>query len=59
MNLPVTGSEIVGLVPLEAILMAAEYYIKKENLFILEELQKVHLVINRLGLSTLSPFDPK
>ncbi|KAL7646113.1 UNVERIFIED_CONTAM: hypothetical protein RMT77_003014 [Armadillidium vulgare] len=57
--LGVTGSEIVGLVPLESILMAAEYYIKKENLFIIDELQKVHLVINRLGLSTLSPFNPK
>lgn len=56
MRLPVTGSEIVGLVPLKAVLEAAEFYIKKENLFILEEDQKVHLVINRLGLSSISPF---
>ncbi|XP_045615901.1 formimidoyltransferase-cyclodeaminase [Procambarus clarkii] len=59
MKLAVTGSEIVGLVPLEALLMAADYYIQKENLFILEEDQKVHLAINRLGLSTISPFKPK
>ena len=59
LNLPVTGSEIVGLVPLRAMLEAADYYIKKENLFILHEDQKIHLAINRLGLSTLSPFNPK
>ena len=38
---------------------AAEFYMKKEGLLVLEEDQKVHLAINRLGLSTLSPFNPK
>ena len=38
---------------------AAEYYIKKEGLMVLEENQKVHLAINRLGLATISPFNPK
>lgn len=59
LNLAVIGSEVVGLVPLDSILQAAEYYIQKENLFILEEEQKVHLAINRLGLATISPFNPK
>ena len=59
LRLPVTGSEIVGLVPLKAMLDAADYYMEKEDLFILEEDQKVHLAINRLGLSTLSPFKPE
>lgn len=59
MNLAVTGSEIVGLVPLASMLQAADYYIQKEKLFILDEEQKVHLAINRLGLSTISPFNPK
>jgi glutamate formiminotransferase / formiminotetrahydrofolate cyclodeaminase len=54
----VAGSEIVGLVPLEAVLMAADYYMEKENLFILDERQKVRLVIDRLGLSSVHPFDP-
>ncbi|RWS28721.1 Formimidoyltransferase-cyclodeaminase-like protein, partial [Leptotrombidium deliense] len=58
-NLPVTGSQIVGMVPLHSILLAAEYYIKKENLFVLEEDQKVHLAINRMGLNSLGPFNPK
>lgn len=59
MNLAVCGSELVGLIPLEAMLMAAEYYIKKENLFILDEKQKIRLVIERLGLSSVSQFIPE
>jgi glutamate formiminotransferase/formiminotetrahydrofolate cyclodeaminase len=59
LNLGVCGSELVGLIPLEAMLMAADYYIKKENLFILDEMQKIRLVIDRLGLSSISPFIPE
>lgn len=59
LNLAVTGSEVVGLVPLSAMLEAADFYIAREKLFVLEEDQKVHLAINRLGLATLSPFNPK
>lgn len=40
----VCGSEVVGLIPLSAMLMAADYYIKKENLMILNEDQKIRLV---------------
>lgn len=58
MNLAVCGSELVGLIPLEAMLMAADYYIEKENLFILDERQKIRLVIDRLGLSSISEFNP-
>jgi glutamate formiminotransferase / formiminotetrahydrofolate cyclodeaminase len=59
LDVGVAGSEIVGLVPLEAILMAADHYIEKENLFILDERQKVRLVIDRLGLSSIHPFNPE
>jgi len=59
LSIAVTGSELVGLVPLNSILEAAEFYMKKENLMVLDEDQKVHLAINRLGLATLSPFNPK
>lgn len=55
----VTGSEIVGLVPLRAILQAADYYVEKEGLLILEEDMRVRLAIDRLGLSALHHFDPK
>lgn len=59
LKLPVTGSQLIGLVPLKAILQAAEFYIKRENLFVLEEELKVHLAINRLGLNSLGHFDAK
>jgi glutamate formiminotransferase/formiminotetrahydrofolate cyclodeaminase len=39
--------------------MAAEYFIEKENLFILDEDQKIRLVIQRLGLNSIAPFNPK
>ena len=44
LNLAVVGSQIVGLVPLKAMLDTADYYMEKENLFILEEDQKLRLV---------------
>lgn len=59
LNVSVVGSQIVGLFPLKALLASAEYYIKKENLFILEEDQKLRLAINRLGLDSFGPFNPK
>ncbi len=59
LNLAAAGSELVGLIPLEAMLMAAEYYIKKENLFIVDEKQKIRLVVERLGLNSVSPFIPE
>jgi len=59
LNLAVAGSELVGLVPLEAMLMAAEYYIEKEKLFIIDERQKIRLATERLGLNSVSPFIPE
>jgi glutamate formiminotransferase/formiminotetrahydrofolate cyclodeaminase len=56
LNVGIAGSEIVGLVPLEPILMAADYYIEKEGLFILDEDQKVRLAVERLGLNSVVPF---
>lgn len=59
LNLAVVGSEVVGLVPLAPMLMAAEYYMKKEGLFILHEHQKIRLVVERMGLNSVSEFKPK
>ena len=59
LNVGVAGSEVVGLVPLESILMAADYYMEKENLFIIDEDQKVRLAVERLGFNSVAPFDPK
>ena len=44
LNLAVVGSQIVGLVPLQALMETADYYMNKSNLFILEEDQKLRLV---------------
>lgn len=59
LKLAVAGSELVGLIPLDAILMAAEHYIDAEGLFILDERQKIRLVVERLGLSSIAPFVPE
>ncbi len=59
LNVGVAGAEIVGVVPLEAMLMAADYYIEKENLFIYQEDQKVRLAVERMGLNSMAPFNPK
>ena len=52
------GSEIVGLVSLQIMLAAADYYIQKENLFIVHEHHKIRLAVDRLGLNQLDAFDP-
>lgn len=58
LKLPVTGSEVVGLLPLQAMLDVANYYIQRESLFVLEEDQKIHLAASRLGLGSLAAFEP-
>ncbi len=58
LDLAVAGSELVGLIPLRAMLLAADYYVAKENLFLLEERQRIRLVVERLGLSSVQPFVP-
>jgi glutamate formiminotransferase/formiminotetrahydrofolate cyclodeaminase len=59
MGLAVVGSQVVGLVPLRAMLQTASYYSDKENLFLLEEDQKIRLVVDRLGLHSVGAFNPK
>ncbi|XP_039979193.1 formimidoyltransferase-cyclodeaminase isoform X1 [Xiphias gladius] len=59
LNLPVVGSQIVGLIPLKALLDSADFYIDRDRLFVMEEEHKVRLVISKLGLDSLGPFNPK
>lgn len=52
----VNGSEIVGLVPLEALIQAGKFYTgNKAN----NEKELVEAAIENLGLSTLNPFKPE
>jgi glutamate formiminotransferase/formiminotetrahydrofolate cyclodeaminase len=54
----VTGSEIVGLVPKESLIIAGKFYYKKKDQKIGEE-ELVSLAIEKLGLSDLYPFKPE
>ncbi|XP_061572021.1 formimidoyltransferase-cyclodeaminase-like [Cololabis saira] len=58
LKLPVVGSQIVGLIPLKAVLDAADFYIQRDRLFVIEEEHKVRLVVSKLGLDSLGPFSP-
>uniref|UniRef100_A0A8D2ZCK1 glutamate formimidoyltransferase n=1 Tax=Scophthalmus maximus TaxID=52904 RepID=A0A8D2ZCK1_SCOMX len=59
LKLPVVGSQIVGLLPLKTLLDSAHFFIQRDGLFVLEEEHKVRLVISKLGLDSLGPFNPK
>ena len=52
----VTGSEIVGVVPKEALLMAGRHYAGKEGRSEGEEKEMLAFAAERLGLSQLAPF---
>jgi len=58
-GLRVTGSELVGLIPKEAMLMAGRYYLEKQGKSpgVPEEILIRSAVIS-LGLNDVSPFDP-
>jgi len=55
----VTGSEIVGLVPKESLVMAGRFYAKKNKVTVSDERDLVTLAIDHLGLSDLYPFKPE
>ncbi|MEE9167566.1 MAG: glutamate formimidoyltransferase [Candidatus Neomarinimicrobiota bacterium] len=58
-GIQVTGSELVGLVPLEAMLMSGRFYLdlQKKNRAV-PETELVRVASDTLGLHELSPFDP-
>ncbi len=59
-GLRVTGSELVGLVPLQAMLDAADYFlVKQERSLGVSESEKIKIAIKSLGLDDLKPFDPQ
>jgi len=56
----VTGSELVGLVPLKAMVDAGLYFTKKQGISTgLSEKELIHIAIKSLGLDELSDFDPQ
>ncbi len=59
-GLRVTGSELVGLIPLNAMLEAGKYFLKKQqrSLGVSEE-EIIMIAVKSLGLDELKPFNPK
>ena len=55
----VTGSEIVGLVPKKALILAGKYYTQQTHQSLKNEEQLINLAIDKLGLSQLYPFKPE
>ena len=56
----VTGSELVGLVPLSAMLDAGRFFLEKQQLSSgVSDDMLVHIAVKSMGLDELGPFDPK
>ncbi len=59
LGLRVTGSELVGLIPKEALLMAGRYYLDEQGKSPgVPEEELIRTAVRSLGLNDVSPFDP-
>lgn len=60
LGLRVTGSELVGLIPKEAMLMAGRYYLEKQGKSPgVPEEELIKVAVFSLGLDDVAPFDPQ
>lgn len=56
----VTGSELVGLIPLKAMLDAGKYFLQKQQRSIgVSEKELIKIAIKSMGLDELGPFKPE
>ena len=56
----VTGSELVGLIPLRAMLDAGKYFLQKQGLSTNKtDGEIIQIAVKSLGLDELTPFDPR
>ncbi|MGH8251524.1 MAG: glutamate formimidoyltransferase, partial [Steroidobacteraceae bacterium] len=59
LGLVVTGSELVGMMPLEPLVEAGRHFLRRQGRSTgLPERELVELAIQSLGLAQLAPFDP-
>jgi glutamate formiminotransferase / formiminotetrahydrofolate cyclodeaminase len=59
-GLRVTGSEIIGVVPLESMLQAGRYFLEKQNRSTgIPEKEIIKIAVKSLGLNDLCPFVPE
>lgn len=55
----ITGSEIVGVVPLKAMLDAGKYFLRKQQRSLgISDREIIKIAVKSLGLDELYPFDP-
>lgn len=58
-GLRVTGSELVGLVPLQSLLDAGRYFLRKQQRSVgVSEAELIKIAVRSLGLNELAPFQP-
>ena len=58
-GLRVTGSELVGLIPLKSMLDAGKYFLKKQNRSLgIEDSEIIKIAIKTMGLDELEDFNP-
>ncbi len=58
-GLRVTGSELIGLIPLKAMLDAGDFYLRKQQRSLgISESEKIKIAVKSLGLDDLKPFNP-
>jgi glutamate formiminotransferase/formiminotetrahydrofolate cyclodeaminase len=56
----VTGSELVGLIPLKAMLDAGKYFLRKQQRSVgVSESELIRIAIKSMGLDELGPFNPR
>jgi len=56
----VTGSELIGVIPLQAMLDAGKYFLRKQERSVgIPDAEIIKIAVKSLGLDELSPFDPK
>lgn len=56
----VTGSELVGLVPLKVMIEAGKYFLKKQNRSVgVSDKEIIKIAVKSMGMDDLTPFDPK
>ena len=56
----VTGSELVGLIPLKSLLDAGRYFLEKQHRSVgVSEKELIHIAVKSLGLDELSEFIPE
>lgn len=56
----VTGSELVGMIPLQIMLDTGRYFLKKQHRSIgIPDEEIIRIAVKSLGLDDLIPFDPK